>query len=198
VIVGEFDRLAVGSSEEFLFDDGELISGVFGGCEVGFQCDAAPVGLLALGHFEVGFEEVLVLASQRDWSHLVVRVFGVWCLGSGARVWCGVRQVRSGGRMFERLVCWKWRLSWVLSSLREVVGWEKEVSRPGRGSCVVERRSRDSILNPLSLSYESPLTLRRTALRFRLLIRQTQKYDSSSLEKPTTKTQPHFTLTSHS
>jgi hypothetical protein len=198
VIVGEFDRLAVGSSEEFLFDDGELISGVFGGCEVGLECDAVPVGLLALGHFEVGFKEVLVLASQRDWSHLVVGVFGVWCLESGAWVWCGVRRVRTGGRMFGCLICWRQCLGWVLSSLGEVVGWEKEVSRPGRGCCVVERRSRDSILNPLSLSYEPPLTLRRTALRFRLLICQTRKCDSSSLEKPATKTQPHFTLTSHS
>jgi hypothetical protein len=63
VRVRETDRLAVRSSEEFLFDDRELVSGVFGGREIGFERDAGPVGFLAFGDFEVGFEEVLVLAS---------------------------------------------------------------------------------------------------------------------------------------
>jgi hypothetical protein len=77
-------------------------------------------------------------------------------------------------------------------SLLSDVGWEKELSRLGRG-CVVKRRARDSILFPLSLSYDSLLTLKLTAFQDRLLIRQTQRYDSSSLEKPATQTQPHFT-----
>ena len=61
--VREIDRLAVGSSEEFLLDNVELVSGVFGGREVSFERDAGPVGLFALRDFEVGLEEVLVLAS---------------------------------------------------------------------------------------------------------------------------------------
>jgi hypothetical protein len=76
VSVGEIDRLADRSGEEFLLDDRELVSGVFGGREVGFERDAGPVGFLALGHFEVGFEEVLVFASQGDGSHRFV-----WALG---------------------------------------------------------------------------------------------------------------------
>jgi hypothetical protein len=67
-------------------------------------------------------------------------------------------------------------------SLLSDVGWEKELSRLGRG-CVVKRRARDSILFPLSLSYDSLLTLKLTAFQVRLLIRHTQKCDSSSLEK---------------
>jgi len=61
--VGELDRLAVGSSDKSLFDDVEFVSGIFGGFEVGLERDAVPVGFLALGDFEVGFGEVLVLAS---------------------------------------------------------------------------------------------------------------------------------------
>jgi hypothetical protein len=55
--VGELDRLAVGSSEKSLFDDVELVSGIFGGFEVGLERDAVPVGFLALRDFEVGFWE---------------------------------------------------------------------------------------------------------------------------------------------
>lgn len=61
--VRELDRLAIWSSEEFLFNDRELVAGIFRSREVGFERDAVPVGLLAFGHLEVGLEEVLVLAS---------------------------------------------------------------------------------------------------------------------------------------
>jgi hypothetical protein len=63
VRVRELDRLAIWSSEELLFDDRELVAGIFGSREVGFERDAVPVGFLALVDFEVGLEEVLVLAS---------------------------------------------------------------------------------------------------------------------------------------
>lgn len=61
--VREVGWLAIRGGEEFLLDDRELVSGVFGAREVGLERDAGPVGFLALGHLEVGFEEVLVLAS---------------------------------------------------------------------------------------------------------------------------------------
>lgn len=67
--VGEIDRVAICRGEELAPYDRELVASILRGRVAGVAGDAGPIWVAGLGDFEVGFEEVLIFASQGDGRH---------------------------------------------------------------------------------------------------------------------------------